>query len=182
MQRPCRPCDPVQDERRQDRRPSPDWSEPRPRQKRPRIDLGHRMLDCFDDRLRNFIGSTQCRRRRNLDTALVRALETPLVMHALIALARLADPGGADGARRVLDDVRGPDTIRLWAYALPAQWLLAGLGESQDPTMAREACKVYARNATASRRRTATTRTRRASRRSARSTRTLRVRPTIRAV
>jgi WD40 repeat protein len=69
---------------------------------------------------------------------LLAALATPLVVRALLALAKLAAPRAREPARALLRELGGTRRDRTWAYRLAAEQCLAALDEPQTPATARE--------------------------------------------
>lgn len=77
---------------------------------------------------------------------LIASLVTPLICHALHALAELAAPRSREPARNVLRELGGTQPERQWAYRLAAERCLSALGEPQPLDTAREVlASVYPR-------------------------------------
>ncbi len=77
---------------------------------------------------------------------LLASLVTPLICHALHALAELAPPKAREPARNALRELGGTQPERQWAYRLAAEHCLSALGEPQPPDTAREVlASVYPR-------------------------------------
>lgn len=77
---------------------------------------------------------------------LLASLVTPLICHALHALAELAATKAREPARAVLRELGGTQPERQWAYRLAAEHCLSALGEPQPLDTAREVlASVYPR-------------------------------------